>query len=114
MSEQPVSYPYLLELFTVPDMRTFLTNASITDDVYALPIHLQRLISEAKEELVIARTKEEAGTPWDDPRHFRAIERLERLRSSIWVQAGHDASNLISVVTELIRDDDELQHVLGE
>ncbi|CAO3624907.1 unnamed protein product [Cunninghamella echinulata] len=87
----PFKYNYLLNLFSAPNMAAFLAEATVTDDLYALPIHLQRLISEAKEEVVIERTRlnQEGEFSTTHP----ALQRLERVRSYCWLRAGADMAN---------------------
>ncbi|KAI9496392.1 hypothetical protein BDB00DRAFT_869335 [Zychaea mexicana] len=110
-SEQPLGYSYLLNLFTAPDMRSYLAQANFTEDVYAMPIHLQRLMSEAKEENVIARTQEKQGI--EPQGSYNATRRLERLREYVWARAGHDISTCMRIVYELIEDEDELINILN-
>ncbi|CAO3600194.1 unnamed protein product [Absidia cylindrospora] len=111
-SNQPFKYDYLLNLFTTPDMASYLSQSVVTDDVYALPIHLQRLLLEAKEEVVLARTRlNHDGQPLS-PANHPALERLERVRSFCWLRSDADIANLMSSVVELVADDDELEHIL--
>lgn len=105
--DQPFKYTYLLNLFTTPNMTSYLAEAAITDDVYALPIHLQRLLMEAKEEVVFGQAK---LTP--DKATHPALDRLERVRSFCWLRSDADVANLMSSVVELVADDDELEHIL--
>ncbi|CAO3596327.1 unnamed protein product [Absidia cylindrospora] len=115
---QPFKYTYLLNLFTTPNMTSYLAEASITDDVYALPIHLQRLLMEAKEEVVFGRTTLSQGgqpsttTTTKATTNQPALKRLERVRSFCWLRSDADVSNLMSTVSELVADDDELEHIL--
>ncbi|KAI9278468.1 hypothetical protein BDA99DRAFT_492228 [Phascolomyces articulosus] len=128
--EQLPTCSYLLNLFTAPDMRSYLTQANFTEDVFMLPLHLQRLMSEAKEELVCARTQEEAQknqktNMMDDnnsntmttrnkpPTRYNATRRLERLREYVWARSGHDISNIMRIVNELMEDEDELINILN-
>ncbi|KAI8141982.1 hypothetical protein BJV82DRAFT_616672 [Fennellomyces sp. T-0311] len=112
-SDQPMAHSYLLNLFTAPDMRSYLSQANFTEDVYALPIHLQRLISEAKEEMVLARTKELQGIPTNTQGSYSATQRLERLRSYVWARSGHDISGIMKIILELVEDEDELVSILN-
>ena len=107
----PFQYNYLLSLFTAPDMVKHLTQASISEDIYALPIHLQRLISEAKEEVVLER-RIKANEQKQQQRSL-ALIRLERVRNYVWMQSGGDIANLMMTLTELMADEDELENVLG-
>ncbi|CAO3644944.1 unnamed protein product [Cunninghamella blakesleeana] len=111
MDDQPFKYNYLLNLFSAPNMSAFLAEATITDDLYALPIHLQRLISEAKEEVVIERTKLNQGEQLSTANH-PALQRLERFRSYCWLRSDADTANLMSLLMEVANDDDELQHII--
>ncbi|ORZ09194.1 hypothetical protein BCR42DRAFT_423928 [Absidia repens] len=110
--DQPFKYDYLLNLFTTPDMASYLSQSVITDDVYALPIHLQRLLLEAKEEVVLARTRLNHDGQSLSPANHPALERLERVRSFCWLRSDADIANLMSSVVELVADDDELEHIL--
>ncbi|ORY92338.1 hypothetical protein BCR43DRAFT_498191 [Syncephalastrum racemosum] len=110
-SEQPYPYIYLLNLFTAPNMSSYLANAHFTEDVYGLPIHLQSLISEAKEEVVFARTRHKQGLPVDQ--HQPATRRLERLKEYVWARSGHDMSMMTTTIDELVDNDDELTYALG-
>ncbi|ORZ13613.1 hypothetical protein BCR42DRAFT_418721 [Absidia repens] len=111
---QPFKYTYLLNLFTTPNMTSYLAEASITDDVYALPIHLQRLLMEAKEEVVFGLTtlSQESQPSTTTTTNQPALKRLERVRSFCWLRSDADVSNLMSTVSELVADDDELEHIL--
>ncbi|KAI7887307.1 hypothetical protein K492DRAFT_179120 [Lichtheimia hyalospora FSU 10163] len=103
-------YNYLLNVFTTPDMAKYLAEAEMTEDVHALPIHLQRLLSEVKEEVVLKRSNKEQN---DHQQPSMAMIRLERVRNYVWIQSGGDVANLISALTELMSDEDELENVLG-
>jgi hypothetical protein len=107
--EEPFRYNYLLNLMTAPDMGAYLSAASFTDDVYALPLHLQRLISEAKEEIVLNYTKQkERLATTESP----ALRRLEHVRTYIWMRSDGDFANLMSAINELVTDEDELADLL--
>lgn len=110
-NDEPFPYNYLVSLFTAPDMAKHLAEATITEDVYALPIHLQRLISEAKEEVVIERirSKEEQ----QQEQHHPALSRLERVRQYVWMRSSGDVASLMTALVELLSDEDELENVLG-
>ncbi|KAI7860065.1 hypothetical protein BDC45DRAFT_495575 [Circinella umbellata] len=107
----PFQYNYLLSLFTAPDMVKHLSQASISEDIYALPIHLQRLISEAKEEVVLERRTK--ANEQNQQQRSLALIRLERVRNYVWMQSGGDIANLMMTLTELMGDEDELENVLG-
>ncbi|KAI9468905.1 MAG: hypothetical protein EXX96DRAFT_589668 [Benjaminiella poitrasii] len=98
----PYRYIYLLHLMTAPDLRAYLSSSAIVnDDLYALPIHLQRLIMEAREELVLLNSDRSA------------LERLERIRTYIWKKSSSDFSCLMTTLTELVSDEEELNELLG-
>lgn len=105
-------YNYLLNVFTTPDMAKYLAEAEITEDVHALPIHLQRLLSEVKEEVVLERIHKEQNEQLQQQPSMAMI-RLERVRNYVWIQSGGDIANLMSALTELMSDEDELENVLG-
>ncbi|KAI9494072.1 hypothetical protein BDB00DRAFT_820745 [Zychaea mexicana] len=112
--DTPFQYNYLLSLFTAPDMAKHLAQTNVSEDVYALPIHLQRLISEAKEEVVLERIKATQNEKQNDnPQQPLALTRLERVRNYVWMQSGGDVANLMMTLTELMSDEDELENVLG-
>ncbi|KAI7898390.1 uncharacterized protein BX663DRAFT_525134 [Cokeromyces recurvatus] len=98
----PHRYIYFLHLMSSPDLSAYLSSSDIVyDDIYDLPIHLQRLVMEAKEELMLLNNERSA------------LERLERIRTYIWKRSNHDFSNLMTTLNELVSDDDELNHLLG-
>ncbi|ORZ03887.1 hypothetical protein BCR43DRAFT_484137 [Syncephalastrum racemosum] len=105
-------YNYLVSLFTAPDMKAFLAQASPNEDLYALPIHLQRLISEAKEEVVLEASQQGGQQQQQQSKRMPALDRLERVRSYVRMQSCGDLANLMLGLTELVWDDDELEHVL--
>lgn len=104
-------YNYLVSLFTAPDMAQYLVQASVTEDVHALPIHLQRLISEAKEEAVLERIKAKQQSDKQQS-ELIALKRLQRVRDYVWARSSGDVANLMSALTELISDEDELESIL--
>ncbi|KAG2220469.1 hypothetical protein INT45_011473 [Circinella minor] len=121
---EPMQYHYLLNLFTAPDMRSYLARAHFTEDVYMLPIHLQRLMSEAKEEIICGKIKKEEIKkhnvnpiiPQEEQKkepNYNATQRLERLREYVWARSGHDISNIMRIIYELIEDEDELVNILN-
>ncbi|KAI8393439.1 uncharacterized protein BYT42DRAFT_551041 [Radiomyces spectabilis] len=109
--EEPFHYNYLLNLFTAPDMKAYLMGTGFSEDVYALPIHLQRLISEAKEEVVIESTK--ANQVIASQPSFTALSQLERVRNFVWMCSDGDVANLMQCIIQLISDEDELENLLG-
>ncbi|ORX62233.1 hypothetical protein DM01DRAFT_1331685 [Hesseltinella vesiculosa] len=103
----PFQYTYLLNLCLTPNMDAYLAEAPFSDDVYALPIHLQRLLMEAKEEVVLERTRGQAETT------HPALERLKRVRGFCWLRSDADVANLMSTLVELVADDDELERIVS-
>ncbi|KAI8071822.1 hypothetical protein BC940DRAFT_317018 [Gongronella butleri] len=118
-------YTYMLNLLVTPDMEAYLAETAFSDDVYALPIHLQRLLVEAKEEVVLdKRTKgdrcknPEPSTTSSTPTatamaEHPALERLKRVRAFCWLRSDADIANLMSTLVELVADDDELDRVIS-
>ncbi|GAN05764.1 hypothetical protein MAM1_0101d05239 [Mucor ambiguus] len=104
---QPFSCIYLLNLFLAPDMTRYLAETSISDDVYALPVHLQTLICEARMEVLVSKQK-------NHPLEGNAIKRLEKVREYIKSIALNDTAAIISTLSELIRDDDEMSIILEQ
>ncbi|OAD02177.1 hypothetical protein MUCCIDRAFT_156452 [Mucor lusitanicus CBS 277.49] len=96
--EEPYRYNYLLNLMTAPDMSAYLSVAN--DDIYALPIHLQKLIIEAKEEIVLKHEEKPAQI------------RLQKVRNHIWRRADGDFAILMNMLIELVSDEDELEDLL--
>ncbi|KAG2206494.1 uncharacterized protein EV154DRAFT_507650 [Mucor mucedo] len=102
--QEPFRYNYLLNLMTAPDMNAYLSVASFNDDIYALPIHLQRLISEAREEILLSKNKNYTEKS--------AQLRLERVRNLVWQRSAGDFSILMNTLVELVSDEDELEDLL--
>ncbi|KAL4212655.1 ankyrin repeat-containing domain protein [Rhizopus microsporus] len=93
---------YILNLFMAPDMKRYLIETPLSDDIYQLPVHLQRLVLEARMELKMVK---ENG----------AYQRLERVRDFVRSVAGpEDTAAMIQVVNHLVYDDDELSTILGQ
>ncbi|CDS05507.1 hypothetical protein LRAMOSA08035 [Lichtheimia ramosa] len=110
----PFQYNYLMGLFSSPDMVTYLSESSMDEDIDALPIHLQRLLSEAKEEVVLKRIYEEQDRQSNDQQQpFVALSRLARVRNYLRIQSGGDMANMMCALVELMSDEDELENVLG-
>ncbi|RCI05254.1 hypothetical protein CU098_012532 [Rhizopus stolonifer] len=99
--EDVYRYNYLLNLMTAPDMSAYLSIVHDEDSMCTLPIHLQCLISEAKEEIVLSTDK-------------RAQLRLERLRRHLWQRSGGDLSILMMILKEIVTDEDELEDLLRQ
>lgn len=98
--EEPYRYNYLLNLITAPDMIAYLSVAGFTDDIYALPLHLQRLICEAREELTLNTIEKSAQL------------RLERVRTLVWQRSDGDLYNLMNQLDQLISDEEEFEDLL--
>lgn len=103
--QEPYRYNYLLNLMTAPDMVAYLSSPSFNDDIYALPIHLQRLISEAREEILMSIADK-------NYKEKSAQLRLEKLRQLVWLRSGGDFSILMNILSELVSDEDELDDLL--
>ncbi|KAJ8653911.1 hypothetical protein O0I10_010479 [Lichtheimia ornata] len=112
-NDTPFQYNYLMGLFSSPDMVTYLSESSMNEDIYALPIHLQRLLSEAKEEVVLKRIHKEQDRPSNDQPPLVALTRLSRVRNYLRIQSGGDMANMMYALVELMSDEDELENVLG-
>ncbi|KAI9312034.1 hypothetical protein BX666DRAFT_1866873 [Dichotomocladium elegans] len=97
--DTPFQYNYLVSLFSAPDMVEHLAQSTLGEDVYALPIHIQRLLCEAKEEVT--------------QQPSLALTRLQHVRDYVWIQSGGDVANMMVAITELMSDEDELENVLG-
>lgn len=102
---RPFSHIYLLNLFLAPDMKRYLQETTFSDDVYTLPIHLQRLICEARMDVDI--------TQHNNKKQGKAFDRLLKLKSYVESVSHHDVENIITILNELVRDDDELNTILG-
>ncbi|KAG1057062.1 hypothetical protein G6F46_003863 [Rhizopus delemar] len=99
---QPFSLIYILNLFMAPDMKRCLLEMPLSDDIYQLPVHFQRLILEARMELIMSTDN-------------GAYQRLERVRDFIRNVAGpEDIAVMIETVNQLVYDDDELLTILGQ
>lgn len=105
--DKPFSCIYLLNLFMAPDMARYLAETSISDDVYSLPVHLQKLICEARMEVLLSKQK---NHPTSD--NNNAVKRLEKVREYIKSVAHHDTAATIATLNELIHDDDEMSIIL--
>ncbi|GAA5801703.1 hypothetical protein HPULCUR_007154 [Helicostylum pulchrum] len=103
--QEPYRYNYLLNLMTAPDMNAYLSATSFNDDIYALPIHLQRLISEAREEILLSNSNK-------NYKEKSAQLRLEKVRQLVWLRSDGDFSILMNTLTELVSDEDELEDLL--
>ncbi|KAI8985450.1 hypothetical protein BDB01DRAFT_87862 [Pilobolus umbonatus] len=109
VNEEPFHYNYLLNLMTTPNITDYLTAVDLTEDVYALPIHLQQLISEAKEEIVVSKLVDQQGMKTTDK---PALSRLETLRDYVTTRSDGDISTVINILEEIIYDEDELADIL--
>ncbi|KAG1448133.1 hypothetical protein G6F56_009034 [Rhizopus delemar] len=98
---QPFSLMYILNLFIAPDMKRYLLEMPLSDDIYQLPVHLQRLILEARMELIVSLNN-------------GAYQRLERVRNYVRSVAGpEDIAIMIETVNQLVYDEDELLMIVG-
>lgn len=102
----PFSCIYLLNLFLAPDMARYLQETSISDNVYDLPIHMQKLIAEAKMEALLLKQEKIDKTV--------ALDKLNKVRTYVRSVSGHDSSLIIKAIHELIKDEDELNCIIGE
>ncbi|CAM0138292.1 hypothetical protein VKS41_001545 [Umbelopsis sp. WA50703] len=76
---------YLANLLEAEDIVNYLSQASYTDDVYELPMYLQTLITQAKEEVVVNDSKSQ-----DNKKARSAIDRLRMLRDHLLIKSGGD------------------------
>jgi hypothetical protein len=95
--QEPFKYNYLLNLITSPDTNAYLLLND--DDIFNLPIHLQKLIIEAKEEIVFDKEKP-------------AQKKLEKLKRLLWQRSHGDLSILMNTLVELVSDEGELEDLL--
>lgn len=101
---QPFTCIYLLSLFLAPDMRRYLAEIAFSDDVYSLPIHIQKLICEARMEVLLS----------DPSKNNKALKRLEKLKVYVNSIAHNDAAAVIKILNEILHDEDEMLTILGE
>ncbi|KAI7866292.1 hypothetical protein BDF14DRAFT_1700348, partial [Spinellus fusiger] len=85
-----------------PDMRAYLAQTPFTEDVYSLPHHLQRLICEAKEEVLVSEQTS------------MALNKLRKVRNYIDMQSEGDIANLIGALIQLVSDEDNLNPMLDQ
>lgn len=100
------SSPYLVNLFTTHDMACYLAHVSFTDDIYTLPMSLQKLLNEAKEEVILSQS-----SPAYLPEH-RALDRLNQVRDHLL----HASCGDVSVLVEHLHkpwSDDLLEQLCG-
>ncbi|KAG2203464.1 hypothetical protein INT47_008191 [Mucor saturninus] len=100
--DHPTTCNYLLNLFLAPDMARYLKETNMSDDIYNLPIHFQKIITEARMEASMLNKSN------------GALKRLEKLRAYVDTVALGDTSAVIATLNELLRDDDEVVNILGE
>ncbi|OBZ86043.1 hypothetical protein A0J61_05907 [Choanephora cucurbitarum] len=103
--DQPFTGIYLLNLFLTPDIHRYLAEAPVSDDIYTLPLHLQRLLCEARLEMVISPNEREDN---------KAMQRLEKLKAYVNGIAHHDAEAIITTLNRLVHDEDELSNIIGD
>ncbi|KAI8647196.1 ankyrin repeat-containing domain protein [Parasitella parasitica] len=106
--DHPFSCIYLLNLFSAPDMTRYLAETPIPDDVYDLPIHIQKLICEARMEVLVSKQKNFPQTSNNN----NAIRRLEKVQEYIKGVAHYDTAAIIDTLNELINDEDEMSAIL--
>lgn len=95
--EEPFKYNYFLNLMIAPDINAYLLLND--DDIFNLPLHLQKLIIEAKEEIVFDKEKP-------------AQKKLEKLKYVLWQRSHGDFSILMNTLTELVSSEGELEELL--
>lgn len=93
---------YLVSLFLAPDMTRYLKETSMSDDIYNLPIHFQKIISEARMEVFMSNKKN------------TALRRLENLRAYVDSVSQGDTAAVVTTLNELLNDEDEVSNILGE
>lgn len=103
--DQPFSCIYLLNLFLAPDLFRYLRETPVSDDVYDLPIHIQKLVSEARMEVLMDSNTQ---------KNIQALKRLERVRTYVKSVTHGDTSAVIAILNELIHDEDELSTIVGD
>lgn len=101
--DQPFSCIYLINLFLAPDLFRYLKENSVSDDVYDLPLHIQKLVSEARMEVFMDANQQDR----------QALNRLEKVRTYVKSVTQGDASSVITILNELIHDEDELATIVG-
>jgi len=88
-------------------MACYLAHVSFTDDVFTLPMALQKLLSEAKEEVIFAQS-----SPGHHQLEHRALDRLDLVRDHLL----HASCGDVSVLAEHIHrafSDDALEQLCG-
>ncbi|KAH8551893.1 hypothetical protein BGW37DRAFT_492810 [Umbelopsis sp. PMI_123] len=93
------SSPYLVNLFTTHDMESYLAHVSFTDDIFGLPMQLQKLLSEAKEEVILAQS-----SPGHPPEH-RALDHLNMVRDRVLHVCCGDVSVMAENINKVVSDD---------
>ncbi|RCI03628.1 hypothetical protein CU098_003062, partial [Rhizopus stolonifer] len=106
--DQPFTGIYLLNLFLAPNMTRYLKEASTSDDVYTLPLHLQRLLCEARMEVMIKESDSQ------DTNGYEAVKRLEKLKAYVNSISHDDAEIIITTLNRLVHDEDELSNIIGD
>lgn len=98
----PTPCIYLINLFLAPDMARYLKETNMSDDIYCLPIHFQKIITEARMEAFVLN------------QNNGALKRLEKLRSYVDTVTLGDTAAVIATLNELLRDEDGVSNILGE
>ncbi|KAJ2959848.1 hypothetical protein NQZ79_g4728 [Umbelopsis isabellina] len=99
------SNQYLANLLEAEDIVPYLSQATYTDDVYELPMYVQDLIMQAKEEVVTNDSK-----PENDKKARSAIDRLRMLREHLLIRSGGDVmqASTAANINKLTQDEMEL------
>ncbi|CEP07612.1 hypothetical protein [Parasitella parasitica] len=90
-----------------PDINRYLAETAIPDDVYDLPLHVQKLICEARMEVLVSKQKNSAQAS-----DKSAIKRLKKVQEYINGVAHQDTAAIIDTLNELIHDEDEMSSIL--
>lgn len=95
---------YLANLLEAEDIVNYLSQATYTDDVYDLPMYVQELITQAKEEVVANDSK-----PKDDKKAQSAIDRLKMLREHLLIRSGGDVMQASTAANINKLSEDEME-----
>lgn len=95
---------YLANLLEAEDIEHYLAQSTYTDDVYDLPEYIQRLITEAKEEVRLNESK-----PEDTEKTRSALNRLKMVRAHLLTQSGGDIMQASTAATINQLTEDEME-----
>ncbi|RUS17986.1 hypothetical protein BC937DRAFT_89265 [Endogone sp. FLAS-F59071] len=95
----------LANLLAVEDVGAYLARTTYTDDVYELPVFLQRMINEAREEVV-------GGEKDNEKIQHRALDRLNMMRKHLLVKVEGDIGMIPRNVGSVLSEE-ELEQVWG-